>query len=310
MQIKAIILGVLASASIAHANADKFEQDRAAILQFEGAFKVDFQFRESLAVKKDYELKEQYTANAHELVELVEDNGDSITFQHLLVVQMKDKEPKVIKHWSQTWKYQDTEILDYTAKNQWESRSITAAKAKGTWSQFVTQVDDSPRYEAYGTWQHFEGSSIWVSQEGGARPLPRRESTKRKDYDIVLCTNRNVVTANGWHHEQHNAKCVRRDGKPGAIIAHEIGLNSYVRDNEYDFTVARDYWSKYAKYWDTVRKEWNQLYAENSMIKLAKYHDDTSLRDMTYEMVEIAEEEGKDKLVGFKAAASKFINQQ
>ena len=89
MKIKSFIIAAVASLSVAQADTSKFEQDRAAILQFAGAFKVSFEFRESLAIQKDYELKDPYTANAHELVELVEDKGDSITFQHLFVVKIK-----------------------------------------------------------------------------------------------------------------------------------------------------------------------------------------------------------------------------
>ena len=112
MKFISFLMAAIATASLTHADTNKFDQDRAAILKLAGAFKVRFEFRESLAIQKDYELKDTYSTNAHELVELVEDKGDSITFQHLLVVQMKGKEQKVIKHWSQTWKYQDTEILD------------------------------------------------------------------------------------------------------------------------------------------------------------------------------------------------------
>lgn len=147
--------------SLTAAEKSKFDQDREAILKLAGKFKVDFRFQETVAFKKGYELKKPYDAAAHELVKVVEDTGKTITLQHLLVVDSKkDNTQKVIKHWSQTWKYEDLDITGFVDKRHWETEQISVEEAKGTWSQMVSQIDDSPRYESYGLWQHGAGRSI------------------------------------------------------------------------------------------------------------------------------------------------------
>lgn len=311
--MKPLLLLLLSGISICHAEesssgVNKFDQDRASILQLAGEFKVSFSFEETLAIRKDYELTKPYKEEAHELVKVVEDTGESITLQHLLVFQMKNKDPQVIKHWSQTWKYQDTKILTFTAKRHWETKTLSPEVAKGTWSQFVTQIDDSPRYEGYGTWDHRGGRSIWVSKETN-RPLPRREYKKRKDYDIVVGTNQNVITKDGWAHEQHNAKLVRRENSADEFIAHEIGINTYERVANYDFTIAHDYWDKYASYWAEVRQAWEGIYQEHEQIKLTDYIDDEKLRDVTYDMIEMAEEKGLKKIPEIKENITKYLIQ-
>lgn len=292
---------------------DKFEQDRTAILQMAGQFEVTFSFEETLALRKGYELTKPYNESAHELVEVVADTGKSITLQHLLVVQPEPKEgeeksedPIVVKHWSQTWKYEDADILDYLSKRSWKSYSLPEEEVAGTWTQFVTQVDDSPRYEGYGTWEHKGGRSIWISNLTN-RPLPRREYTKRKDYDIVECVNRNVVSASGWAHEQNNAKLVQREDAPVEYIAHEIGLNTYTRVKDYDFSPALDYWGTYAKYWEQVRQVWEELYSEKGVVKLARFTNDETLREMIYDAVEISEEKGLTKIPDLKEKILQFF---
>lgn len=304
--MKPILLLFLSGITICHAETNKFEQDRAAVLQLAGEFEVTFSFQETLALRKDYTLTKPYEQTAHELVKIVEDKGDSITLQHLLVVQMKDKEPEVLKHWSQTWKYQDTKILSFTAKRHWETNTLTQEAAAGTWSQIVTQIDDSPRYEGYGIWDHRGGRSVWVSAETN-RPLPRREYKKRKDYDIIVGTNRNVVTKNGWAHEQHNAKLIRREGSSDEFIAHELGTNTYRRVTDYDFTVANEYWDTYATYWAEVRHAWESIYEQNEKIVLTDYVNDDTLRDTTYDIVEIAEAKGVKSIPEIKNKIIQFL---
>ena len=72
----------------------------------------------------------------------------------------------------------------------WGYRKLSKAlAAKGTWTQKVFQVDDSPRYEGYATWVHVDGRHYWDSQTDG--PLPRREYSKRSDYNVSKKTQPN-----------------------------------------------------------------------------------------------------------------------
>jgi len=284
----------------------KFEQDREAILSLAGNFKVDFHFQESLAIREGYELKKPYKASAHEMVKVVENTDNQITLQHLLVVKMKDKEARVIKHWAQTWKYEDQKILTFKSKRKWITKKLTKEKAKGTWSQFVTQIDDSPRYECFGTWEHKGDRSIWVSSKTN-RPLPRREYSKRKDYDILVSTNTNVVTKTGWAHEQHNAKLVKRENSPEEFIAHEIGTNTYTRVGDYNFKPAIDYWKKYASYWAQVRLAWGDIYSAHPNLHLERYVGNDELREMIYELVETTQEKGDKKIPKMKEKITEYI---
>ena len=69
------------------------------------------------------------------------------------------------------------------------------------------QVDDSPRYEALGEWEHYGSYSAWTSDRT-ARPLPRRETTVRSDYQILEGINRHTLTPTGWVQEEENLKLV------------------------------------------------------------------------------------------------------
>ena len=184
--------------------ADKLSQDRAAILGMAGAFEVDFSFAEVVPLKKDYELKKAYHETAKELVKVIKDDGKEIILQHLLVVGSKEK-PSIIKHWGQVWRYEDTRVLAFQKPRHWKAGRVSADDAKGKWSQLVTQTDDSPRYESLGTWTHDGGVSEWVSDQT-RRPLPRREYSKRSDYEVLVGENRHVVTKEGWAHGQWNRK--------------------------------------------------------------------------------------------------------
>ena len=64
----------------------KFEQDRQAILGMAGKYDVTFDFEETMAIRDGYELKKPYLEHASEMVVVVEDTGETIAMQHLLVV--------------------------------------------------------------------------------------------------------------------------------------------------------------------------------------------------------------------------------
>jgi hypothetical protein len=150
-----IVFILLATASFALAEAP--EQDRQAILKMAGNFKVSFNFEETYKISPDYkELTKPYHEEAIEAISVAEDTPDRITLQHVLVVGKEDK-VRVIKHWAQVWTWEDTRILDYAGSKGvdiWERHVISADQAKGKWSQLVTSVDDTPRYESVGRWVH------------------------------------------------------------------------------------------------------------------------------------------------------------
>lgn len=259
-----------------------FEKDRKAILAMAGDFKVGFHFQETLSLREGYQVREKaYEESAFETVKVVEDSGKRIVLQHLLQVG-----PTVVKHWAQIWTYEDTEILEFQGSRVWTTKKLTPEEAKGKWSQRVTQVDDSPRYEGIAAWVHGDQTSEWTALAN--RPKPRREE-KRDDYDLLVVTNRHTVTPAGWVHEQDNAKTVKRDGKTYPLCR-EIGFNPYLRVTGHDFAKANDYWQKTAPFWKDVRGVWDELSPSQGSIKVLTKSDDGRLLDVVAEWVEDVED--------------------
>lgn len=53
-----------------------------------------------------------------------------------------------------------------------------------------------------------DGKDYWENKTSS--PLPRREYTKRDDYNVMLRGNRHEITDYGWMHEQDNDKMIRQ----------------------------------------------------------------------------------------------------
>lgn len=240
------------------AAADPAPEDRAAILKMAGTHQITFHFEETAAIAPGYTIKSKpYDESATEVIVVAEDTPTRIILQHLLLVPGKDS-PQIIKHWAQVWTWEDTEILDYAGTDGdhlWVKLQLTDDQAAGTWSQLITQVDDSPRYEGYGRWVHARGESYWESAPT-RRPLPRREYSKRDDYDYLLVTNRHTSTPGGWIHEQDNRKVADREGMPAQVLCHEYGLNTYTHGENGDAEFALTWWNDRRPFWDTVRTVW------------------------------------------------------
>ncbi len=247
-----------ASTAQSHRAAD-FEADRKAILAMAGNYHVTFDFIETVAFEEGYELKDRKLSGGNEIVRVISDEGDFISLQHILVVGGDDKFP--VKHWRQDWRYEPESVLVFVGGNTWETRDLSAAEVKGKWSQVVYQVDDAPRYGAVGAWSHDDGFSAWTPPREW-RPLPRRDATKRDDYQAVDAINRHAITPDGWVHEQDNTKLVLKDGEPHALVR-EIGVNTYKKFDDFEIAVGDDYWSATEDYWAAVRAEWMRIEAEN-----------------------------------------------
>lgn len=231
-----------------------YEADRKAILAMAGTYDVKFDFQETVSFVEGYAVKERYLSGGHEVVLVVEDRPGFISLQHILVVGGLQKMP--VKHWRQDWIYEPTEVLTFIGGNAWEMKPVPAAQREGKWAQVVYQVDDSPRYGAVAAWSHANGVSEWVPP-AAMRPLPRRDMTTRDDYHGVLAVNRHAITPTGWVHEQDNSKVVL--GDEPYVLVREIGVNTYNRFDDFEVTVAQNYWSKTANYWALVRRAWADL---------------------------------------------------
>lgn len=84
--------------------------------------------------------------------------------------------------------------------------------------------------------------------------------TTRDDYHAVDAINRHAITPTGWVHEQDNSKLVL-SGDPSVLVL-EIGVNTYARDDTFDFSVGAAYRNATADFWEGVRTEWSSMEAE------------------------------------------------
>ncbi|MEM9389021.1 MAG: DUF6607 family protein [Bacteroidota bacterium] len=243
----------------------KKKQDIEAIKSMCGCYDVSFSFAETFAPDKDYEFHKNYYSGALEYAMLVEDSKDKVVIQHLLVIG----DSMIIKHWRQDWIYENTDFHMFHKDNTWKYVSMPADKVKGQWTQKVYQVDDSPRYEGTATWVHVDGRSFWESTTDA--PLPRREYSKRSDYNVMVRGNRQEITDYGWVHDQDNSK-VLREGEDKEI-AREKGWNTYKKVDESKCQPAIDWWNDKQAYWNDVRTVWDELFAQKQTVQLEKQKD-------------------------------------
>lgn len=269
MRIVISILLITALSAVSAGESAK-EKDRKAILAMAGSYVVDFHFEETVPFQIGYELKPAYDSAALEEVIVVENTENKIVLQHVLQTKRG-----IIKHWRQDWEFENRTLWEYKGHQAWTKRKLSKKEAKGTWTQRVFQVDDSPRYESLGRWTHVGSLSQWESNITN-RPLPRRDSSKRDDYHILVARNRHALTQTGWVHEQDNYKLSLANDEQ-EVIVRERGLNTYSRTSSDRLSEARDWWEENKTYWADVRSLWDEIFARDDAINLQAKVDDESL---------------------------------
>jgi len=238
------------------------ERDRRAILAMAGPYRVTFDFHEVLRFDPALKAPAPYQSWATEYVFVAEDQPGFIALQHVLAMRVRlddgrVSEPMVARHWRQEWRYEADRLLAYAGDNTWIVRMVPEGERRGAWVQSVLQVDDSPRYAARGRWTHDAGVSTWISDETW-RPLPRREFSARKDYQLLVGTNRHSITPGGWAQEENN---VKRTRPAGLDLAREYGVARYERIRDYDFGAAQRYFAATEPFWAEVRDAWREAAA-------------------------------------------------
>ena len=260
-----------------HVNAQsKKKQDAEAIKKMCGCYEVTFNFAETFNYSKDslYKPSKTKTDKGLEWAQLVEDDKNKISIQHILQVGNPSK-PHIVKHWRQDWLYQNTDFYMFNGDNNWKYLSKPKAEVKGQWTQKVYQVDDSPRYEGSSTWVHVDGKSYWENTTDA--PLPRREYTKRSDYNITVRGNRHEITDYGWLHDQDNSKVIREKGTKDVLLAKEKGYNTYVKVDDSRCQAAADWWKENQDKWKLVRTKWSDVYTRNQNLALESKVDNKVL---------------------------------
>lgn len=254
----------------------KLEQDRAAILSMAGIYKVSFNFVETFSPDTGYKYHSRYREWGIEYVIVEEDSPNKIVLQHLLIIN----DTIIIKHWRQDWLYENREVYTYYKDNEWVKDHLSAEKAGGTWTQKVYQVDDSPRYESYGTWVHVDGKHYWEGTTDA--PLPRREFTKRDDYNVLRRHSRMEIFADGWELNQDNEKIVRGNGID-KTICWEKGVERFTKGS-YNAMPAKKWWATQRAYWADVRKVWDEVYRQQPELKLKTKVEDKRLYESLFDL--------------------------
>lgn len=283
-----------------------FERDRQAILAMAGPYRTTFDFLETVGYVPGFKPDKPYQSWGTEYIYVVEDKRDFISLQHIMVMFFQQGEevmgPVVMKHWRQDWHYQKRDLLSYAGHNTWKRERLPRSAVKGTWAQAVYQVDDSPRYESYGRWEHKPNFSTWQSQLTW-RPLPRREHTVRSDYQVLEGYNRHTILPDGWVQEEENYKLkLNSAGKPvktSPYVSKELGVNRYQKIVDFDFSAGDEYWQKTGEFWRLVRGEWAAIIGRNASFKLRDKVDGTELFMPLFEYAESVEGKSAQEIQAF-----------
>ena len=136
------VTALLVFAFISGLNAqNKKKQDQKAIKSMCGCYEVSFNFAETFeySVDSTYVPSKTKHDKGLEWVQLVEDDKDKISMQHLLIVGKPDS-PYIVKHWRQDWEFENTNLYEFNHDNKWSFISLPKAQAPprssahcGTW---------------------------------------------------------------------------------------------------------------------------------------------------------------------------------
>ena len=254
---------------------NKKSKDKQSIKSMCGCFEIEFNFAETFVFseKEDYQKSKIYKTKALEWGQLILDEKNKISIQHLLIVGSKQF-PSIVKHWRQDWIFQNTDLYLYDKNDKWSYITLDKKDVKGQWTQKVYQVDDSPRYEGSASWIHQDGKSYWENTTPA--PLPRREFSKRSDYNVTMRGNRHEITRTGWIHDQDNKKIQKQDDSQ-FVLAHEKGYSTYTRVPDSECKAAVEWWDKNGSKWKMVRDKWDIIYSSNKDLTLKPTVDDKKL---------------------------------
>ncbi|CAD0008396.1 DUF6607 family protein [Flavobacterium salmonis] len=260
---------------------DKKQQDIKSIKSMCGCYEVKFNFTETFSYPKDslsYKPSETKHESALEWVELVEDTPNKISMQHLLIVS----DDMIIKHWRQDWLYENTDLYLFDKNTSWKYKKLDKKAVKGQWTQKVYQVDDSPRYEGSATWVHVDGQNYWANVTDA--PLPRREHTKRNDYNVLKRRNIHEITATGWNHEQDNDKLIRDDSGKDVLLAQEKGMDVYTKVPDIKCIAGQKWWAANNALWKNVRDKWQTLFDRHQDLSLEAKVEKKALYSLLFDL--------------------------
>jgi hypothetical protein len=265
------------------------ERDRRAILAMAGSYRVAFDFLEIASFTGDGSRPRPYQSWGTEKVYVDRNEPGYVSLVHILEMRVVDaegkvSEPMVTKHWRQDWRYEPEHVIENVDGIRWRRRDLSLAERHGAWSQTVYQVDESPRYGSTGKWEHNASFSTWLSGET-ARPLPRREWSVRKDYQVLYGTNRHTIGPLGWIQEENNLK--RTVGAaPLPYVGREYGVARYERLEGAGFKAADAYYEATREYWDVVLDVWAGIWRTRREVEVTANSDQSGAFATLFELAD------------------------
>jgi hypothetical protein len=297
MKIKTILFSASIMLAGLSAKSQDFKktEDIKAIKSMCGCYEVQFNFTETFSYSKDslYKKSPVKHETALEWVELLEDQPNKISLQHLLITGKTEE--SIVKHWRQDWLFENTDFYTFNKETTWNFNQLSSKEVKGQWTQKVYQVDDSPRYEGTATWIHADGRHYWENTTDA--PLPRREHTIRNDYNVLQRTNVHETVATGWIHDQDNSKLIRKDSEKDVLLAQEKGHDVYTKVEDSKCILAQNYWKKNNAIWKKVRDQWEIIFLKNRTLSLEKKVDNQFLFMKLFELKPDATREDVNKII-------------
>lgn len=105
------------------------ERDRRAILTMAGTYRINFDFLEIASFTAHDELNAPYQSWGTEKVYVDRNEPDFVSLVHILEMRLVQddgqiSDPIVTKHWRQDWRYQPTQLMEYTGRDQWAMRDL------------------------------------------------------------------------------------------------------------------------------------------------------------------------------------------
>ncbi|HLS38573.1 MAG TPA: DUF6607 family protein [Sphingobacterium bovisgrunnientis] len=259
-----------------------------------GCYEVKFASAETFSYpqnKDEYEASQTKHETALEWITPIIANDNYVSLQHLLIVSDK----MIIKHWRQDWVFENQDQWTYSGFNGVDYSQKTKDSVKGQWSQQVFEVDDTPRYMGSATWTNLDGRTFWQSTADA--PLPRREYSKRSDYNILKRTNIHEIIPSGWIHNQDNAKIIRENDNADYVLAEEKGYNTYTKVDDSKCVAAQKYWAENEKLWEKVRSKWNKELAKKRDLRFHKKVDNRALYSYLFELPNTATQQEIDTII-------------
>ncbi len=240
------------------------QKEVAAIKDLCGCYEVKFMYAEIFPTDTSSKFSKPYKASGLEWVVPEEFTDKKMVLQHLLVIS----DSMIIKHWREDWEFEKKDWWAFDKNATWNH--VNGNKdVKGEWTQTVWEVDDAPRYQGSSKWISNNGQYYWENTTDA--PLPRREYTKRKDYNVLKRTNKIIITDTGWVHEQDNSKIVRETGGKDRVIALEKGYNIYRKTDDLKCKAAQEWWVSHKAFWTTIRDTWATLMKDKKTVHVLPF---------------------------------------